>query len=827
MKKKYILHYLWRTIFCFALVAAVQKNSFAQFPVCDSMVYFIYNGAIYNLNTYLPISATNPVPNTFPPPGGISLAVSPNLNSATGPSPTFYAVVGVNYYYYDGTAWVNTGHTSGSVDIGGGGGFIYGKTGNQIYRYDGTGNATMITTIPSAVNVFDIAADCEGNFYVLDLGGSAFLRKYSPSGTLLYEWTVLGGPGSAICFSLSGNQLLVGSNPVYAGTVDPTSATVNLTSLGNIPSAIDFGGCPFTGAPIAADTLYSCKAGDTVKVRASGGEPYSHLVLNGSATITGTGPEFSIVPDGFTTLVLYSSTPACGSGGNAIDTFWMVPPAVVDAGPDDTLYGCGKYTGTIAGSLTGTSPWVDYTISWTPAGIISSGGTTVHPVINPVADTTFRITVTTGPAQGGCTFTDSVRIKVKDESILPDYTYVIDRGCNGDSVAFVNTSVRSTRSYWDFGDGATDTITAPRHFYPSQGSYQVKLIASNYLCKDSAIKVVDTRHPLQAVFTASRDTICQDGVVNFSNSSTVTLQPASYSWDFGDGGTSTLMNPTHQYTVAGTYQVRMVAKDTLPCYDTAYRTIVVDSTPHLELVPDYYDICTGQSIQVTAHYTGSGNTGLDWDFGDNSPASDINPAGHAYALPGTYHYTLKARYRVCEELTAGDSVNVHPLPVVNLGPDTTICLDAAPFYLTNLEPVAPGEHYRWSTGDTARVLRIAHHGSYSLTVTTPYDCNATDVVVIDKDCYIDVPNSFTPNNDGNNDYFFPRQLLSKNVGGFTMKVFNRWGQVVFETSNRNGRGWDGRFNDKEQPSGVYIYQINVVLANGRTEQYSGNVTLLR
>ncbi|WP_162903157.1 PKD domain-containing protein [Taibaiella koreensis] len=791
------------------------------------MVYFIYNGAIYNLNTYLPISATNPILNTFPPPGGISLAVSPNLNSATGPSPTFYAVVGANYVYYDGTAWVNTGHTSGSVDIGGGGGYIYGKTGNQIFRYDGTGNAIMITTIPAAVNVFDIAADCEGNFYVLDLGGSAFLRKYNSSGTLLYEWTVLGGPPSAICFSLSGNQLLVGSSPVYAGTVDPTSTTVNLTSLGNIPSAIDFGGCPFTGAPIVADTLYQCKATDTLKIRASGGEPYSHVVLNGSASISGIGPEFSVVPNGFTTVVLYSSTPACGSGGNAIDTFWLTPPPIVSAGPDDTLFGCGKYTGTLDGSLTGTSSWVDYAVSWTPAGIISSGGTTVHPVVNPTADTTFKITVTTDAAHGGCTFTDSVRIKIKDESILPDYRFTLHPGCNGDTVSFVNTSVRSTHSSWNFGDGVTDTVTSPRHFYPDQGSYQVKLIASNYLCKDSAIKIVDTRHPLQAAFTSSRDTICQAGTVSFSNSSIVTLQPAGYSWDFGDGGSSTLQNPAHQYMVAGTYRVRLIANDTLPCRDTLYSTIVVDSTPQLDIVPDQYDICTGQSVQVTAHYTHSGNTGLDWDFGDNSPATDINPAGHAYELPGTYFITLKAKYRVCEEQSARDSVNVHPLPLVNLGPDTTICLDNAPFFLSNLAPLAPGDQYRWSTGDTARVLRIAHHGTYSLTVTNPYDCNATDAVVINKDCYIDVPNSFTPNNDGNNDYFFPRQLLSKSVNGFTMKVFNRWGQSVFETSNRNGRGWDGRFNDKEQPTGVYIYQINVVLANGRTEQYSGNVTLLR
>lgn len=98
---------------------------------------------------------------------------------------------------------------------------------------------------------------------------------------------------------------------------------------------------------------------------------------------------------------------------------------------------------------------------------------------------------------------------------------------------------------------------------------------------------------------------------------------------------------------------------------------------------------------------------------------------------------------------------------------------------------------------------------------------------ISKDCYIDIPNAFTPNGDGINDYFFPRQLLSGNVSGFYMQVFNRWGQLIFETTHANGRGWDGKFNGQDQPGGVYIYWINVTFDNNRQEQYKGNVSLIR
>ncbi len=60
-----------------------------------------------------------------------------------------------------------------------------------------------------------------------------------------------------------------------------------------------------------------------------------------------------------------------------------------------------------------------------------------------------------------------------------------------------------------------------------------------------------------------------------------------------------------------------------------------------------------------------------------------------------------------------------------------------------------------------------------------------------------------------------------------MQVFNRWGQVIFETDKTDGRGWDGRFNGSPQPGGVYVYLIDVEINGSIKERYEGNVTLLR
>jgi gliding motility-associated-like protein len=321
--------------------------------------------------------------------------------------------------------------------------------------------------------------------------------------------------------------------------------------------------------------------------------------------------------------------------------------------------------------------------------------------------------------------------------------------------------------------------------------------------------------------------LCQNNAVTFTNTSTVSVQPSTFFWNFGDGSSSTVMNPTHYYTIPGIYQAMLVTTDAVSCHDTAYHTIVVDSIPVLDFTLSDHNICTGQSITAAAQYTQLGSIGIAYNFGDGSTIGNTNPASHAYDLPGTYFVSLTGQYRICNEATKTDSVNVHPLPQVDLGRDTVICLHGDPLYISNLASGDPGNRFLWSTGDTTSTLKVVHDGMYSLRVTTKDDCTTKDEITVSKDCYIDIPNSFTPNGDGANDYFFPRQLLGKSMLRFTMQIFNRWGQIVFETNKTDGRGWDGKFNDKHQPTGVYIYKIDVVLKGDRQEQYTGNVTLLR
>jgi gliding motility-associated-like protein len=133
----------------------------------------------------------------------------------------------------------------------------------------------------------------------------------------------------------------------------------------------------------------------------------------------------------------------------------------------------------------------------------------------------------------------------------------------------------------------------------------------------------------------------------------------------------------------------------------------------------------------------------------------------------------------------------------------------------------------WNTGDTTSQLSVRHEGEYWLRVKER-NCVASDSITVSKGCYLDIPNAFVPgDNDIQNAYFLPRVLLSKSIVTFDMKVFDRWGLLLFETQSINGRGWDGTYQGQPQPYGVYVYQIKVSFANGTTENYSGNLTLIR
>lgn len=447
--------------------------------------------------------------------------------------------------------------------------------------------------------------------------------------------------------------------------------------------------------------------------------------------------------------------------------------------------------------------------------------------------------------QGCVSDTVDYIFKVKPD-VTAAFALSLKEGCDFDTVNFVNGSFTDSAGFvplfsrWNFGDNSpTSNADSPTHYYavpkPNYGtqSYNVTLVVDNGRCTDTAVLPVTMNHPVKSFFTIDDDSICQGGTITFNAQDSSYVKPGTIPkmlWEYGDGGTDTIFNTTHTYNKAGIYNAKFTMTDFLNCVDSFQREIVVDSTGYVSFVTDRENVCVGEEIVFTGEYSTFGYVTAIWNFADGVTIPDSTLVYHSYDKPGTYDVVFAIDYRICDDVSYTGQYVVKPIPQVYLGEDTSICPNGKELFIEDLYNIGnPGNiKYSWNTPtkDVTPRIVVRHHGTYAVTADLD-GCTASDTLVVRKNCYINIPNVFTPNGDGNGDYFLPRQLLSSNLTEFEMQVYNRWGEKVFETTSNNGRGWDGKLGGTDQPTGVYIYSIKATFTNGTTERYQGNVTLLR
>ena len=426
---------------------------------------------------------------------------------------------------------------------------------------------------------------------------------------------------------------------------------------------------------------------------------------------------------------------------------------------------------------------------------------------------------------GGCV-SDTITLNVIiDSMVTAGFTYQIHYGCVADTIAFTNNSTIATRFLWEFGDGTSSGDVNPAHVYTVQNYDTVVLSSSAGVCVATQRQIINDVHPLNAAFTSDSTIICQGRTINFTDGSVST--GGSYLWNFGDGATSLTASPSHTFTKAGVYNVFEVVTDFIPCRDTARETVYIDSLSPVYISLSDAALCQATYVTVTGDYSSIGNTGIVWNFGDGDSVKNTNPVSYAYSTPGTYTISATALYRVCADATATKTITIEPQPTINLGADQSICKGSDIITLADgTNSSTSGATWLWSTGQTTSSIVITDPGTYTATVTID-GCSASSSVNVTNDCYMNIPNVFTPNGDGLNDYFFPRQALTSGLTSFSIVIYNRWGTKVFESNSLTGAGWDGKLGGVDQPEDVYIYIIDGTFKDGQKEHHQGNVTLLR
>jgi gliding motility-associated-like protein len=275
---------------------------------------------------------------------------------------------------------------------------------------------------------------------------------------------------------------------------------------------------------------------------------------------------------------------------------------------------------------------------------------------------------------------------------------------------------------------------------------------------------------------------------------------------------------TQQVTVnlEGLYTVEVTNENNCASSDQTFLTVA--TYPVVDLGGDV------AYCETEIHTLDAGNLGLtfNWNTTEITQTIDVTSSGiYTVTVDNDYCFTSDAV-----------SIVFNPLPIDQLGADTTLCFEQPPYELM-VNAGNNGSSYVWSDGSTNQSFGAPGPGVYTVDVTTAFDCSSTFEIILSELCAgtIYIPNSFTPNNDGVNDVF---RAVGDNVVDFEMEIWNRWGELVFKSTGIESF-WNGSFEqgDYYTESEVYTYVVRYTylldfdgtLSN--TEEVVGHVTLIR
>jgi len=323
---------------------------------------------------------------------------------------------------------------------------------------------------------------------------------------------------------------------------------------------------------------------------------------------------------------------------------------------------------------------------------------------------------------------------------------------------------------------------------------------------------------------------CKDYTVHFDNTS---VGGIFYHWDFGvegrDDDTSSEFSPTFIYPDSGTYVVRLFVNPGSTCSDSISKLVKVYPTLRGQFESRDF-LCPGDTISfrdVTSS-TYQVNSWL-WNYDDNSGLDSTRNTVHRFEYGGLYNVGLLVKNEKGCVDTVFKKILVDPF-VTRAGRDTTIVKGEQVQFDGH-----GGGSYAWFPtmylNDSTAANPIGTFPNpgiypYILTVTSPGGCIGTDsvtVTVIDNP-YLVMPNAFSPNQDGNNDTFFPIAVGYKNMKSF--RIFNRYGEQIFYT-NSFEQPWDGTYKGKQMDVGTYYWLLQVQDRHGNDVMLKGDVILLR
>ena len=446
------------------------------------------------------------------------------------------------------------------------------------------------------------------------------------------------------------------------------------------------------------------------------------------------------------------------------------------------------------------------------------------------------LTVTDTVCGGTCsdTWCDSVHVMAAPAPACNAHFSHYSKTTNADSVHFYPPTNGSGAHYsWTFGDGSSSTLMAPWHLYAGYGVYYACLTVtdttSGGTCTDTwcdSIRVTGPAAPsCNAHFSHYSKTTYPDSVHFYTQTNGST---AHYQWTFGDGSSSTQLNPWHVYPGPGGYSACLTVTDTTSggtCSDTWCDSVYVTSpgAPNCNAHFSHYSKSTNaDSVHFYPPTNGSG-AHYSWTFGDGNSSTNMDP-WHLYPGSGVYYACLT----VTDTTSGGTCTDTWCDSVHVTAPGAPICNahfahysmnnpDSVHFYPTGSN--ASNAHYFWDFGDgnTSTLFApwhlYANRGTYTVcltvTDTTSYGtcsdrwCD-TSLVILRFTIF---PN---PSSD-----FITVSMLNNELA-VTFSLYDFKGRCVYRKENVG----DGamQISTGGMTTGTYFYQVNrngEIISNGK------------
>jgi gliding motility-associated-like protein len=641
--------------------------------------------------------------------------------------------------------------------------------------------------------------------------GSATINISQGTSPYTISWMPYGGN------STTASSLIAGT---YTATVtDGLGCVATATATIIQPTPVNLS--------IASVTNVSCFSGNNgaATVQASGGTPAYTYAWNPSVSITGSA---SNLPAG-----IYTVTATDQNGCPVSITVGVSQPALlsstITAVSNAVCYGgSGNASVNVSG---GTAP---YSYTWTTSPVQNGSTASNLPAGSYTVDVTDA---------HGCTVQNIATITQPQQVITA--AGVNDTVCIG-HVGTISASASGGSGNYYYAWQPSGMITSGTLTVTANSSTSYTVVAYD---QNGCAGNPDTVSVI--AYTLGPGNVSVHGISPIcpGHSSTIYVQttgvtgPLTYSWS------NNLGNGPGAYVVTPNQPTTYVVTVSNACGSSVTDSIRINFNPPptVVLLTDTNSLCVPGNIQFTDQsITGNVNDPITtwyWTFGDGTSSSQQNPS-HAYTSPGTYTVILSVGTAGgCANSNSSSPyiINAYPYPLAAFSINsTTLNIPYDSLYCLNQSVGASS--YSWSFGDGGYSTSVnpqylynsVGHYQIQLIASSAHGCMDTAYAEVTTTTNVVFPNAFTPNPDGSNggsytfgdltnDVFFP---YTSGVTDFKMQIFNRWGELIFETLDIK-QGWDGYYHGKLCQQDVYVWKAFIKFNTGKTFNKTGDVTLLR